>query len=321
MRVLSLDGGGSKGFFTLEILRYLEMTCGCPIRECFDLIVGTSIGAFIAGCLVAGKTIDEIETEFLPQIRLFSKISIVSASRILRGHVLDASDWAIPLQTLLGNVQVQDLPKSPRLLIVAGDATSEIPHPYLIRSHPLPEEVSSRSPFKTTSSISLVDAIRAATAAPTIYPPHIHEETPIIDGGVVCNNPVFIALAEMSLLEKTLDCMVSIGTGVELRPPASIPVRGMLGWTWALMKRTMDSDTAADLARGILPPSQYFRFDPTGVSDCNTWESNPDVLRKARRSVQDYMHSHKETLATLVLRLFPQAQDNEDRSVSNAGRL
>lgn len=323
MRVLSLDGGGAKGFFTLEALRYLETTCGRPIRECFDLIVGTSIGAFIAGCLVAGKTVDEIEAKFLPLIHHFSKVSLGSprstVSRLLWGHVLDASEWATPLQSFLGTGLLQDLPDSPRLLLVAADATSIVPHPFLIRSRPLPEESSCRSPFTTTTNMTLVDAIQAATAAPTIYPPYIHEGTPIIDGGIVANNPILMALAEVGLLGKTLDCIVSIGTGVEPRPTSSYVTRGIVGWTWALIKRSTDSDTAADIARGILPPSQYFRFDPPRVGECNTWEPNPDVLRKWRTYVQDYMHSHEETLASLLPRLFPPAQDNEDRPVSNGG--
>jgi hypothetical protein len=141
MRVLVLDGGGSKGFFTLEVLRHLELSCQRPIRECFDLIVGTSIGGFIATCLVAGKSIDAIEAEFLPMIDVFSQIARPSlravTSRLLWGHVLDASNWATHMQEFLGDVRVSDLPDSPRLMLVASDASSVVPHPYLIRRLPL----------------------------------------------------------------------------------------------------------------------------------------------------------------------------------------
>ena len=36
-RVLSLDGGGAKGFYTLGILREIEALIGCRIHERFDL--------------------------------------------------------------------------------------------------------------------------------------------------------------------------------------------------------------------------------------------------------------------------------------------
>ena len=326
LRVLVLDGGGSKGFFMLEVLRYIEISCGRPIRECFDLIVGTSIGALIATCLTVGKSIDEIESEVFPFITTFSKIAPLSfrtvMSMLLWGHVLDASDWAAHMETLVGSAHLSELPDSPRLVLVAADATATVPHPYLIRSRPLPAETAARSPFATTSDISLMDAIRATTAAPTIYPAHIHDARPVVDGGVVCNNPILLAMAEVNLLGETLDCVVSIGTGLAPRPPNPNPKRGLLGWTWSLIMRSVDSDTAAELALGLLSPSQYFRFDPLKVGECDTWEANPAVLFKRRKDVQEYMHSHEDTLVALVPRLcreIPAVQDNEDRSVSNPG--
>jgi patatin-like phospholipase/acyl hydrolase len=50
-RVLSLDGGGAKGFYTLGVLKEIEAMVGQPICECFDLIFGTSTGGIIAGLL------------------------------------------------------------------------------------------------------------------------------------------------------------------------------------------------------------------------------------------------------------------------------
>ena len=40
-RVLSLDGGGAKGFYTLGVLKQIEAMLGRPLCECFDLIFGT----------------------------------------------------------------------------------------------------------------------------------------------------------------------------------------------------------------------------------------------------------------------------------------
>ena len=43
-RVLSLDGGGAKGFYTLGVLKEIEAMVGQSICERFDLIFGTSTG-------------------------------------------------------------------------------------------------------------------------------------------------------------------------------------------------------------------------------------------------------------------------------------
>src|SRR5258707_11112278 len=59
-RVLSLDGGGAKGFYTLGVLREIEGMVKRPLHEQFDLIFGTSTGAIIAALLALGKTIKEI---------------------------------------------------------------------------------------------------------------------------------------------------------------------------------------------------------------------------------------------------------------------
>lgn len=53
-RVLALDGGGSKGFYTLGVLYELEAMLGCRLCERFDLIYGTSTGSIIGTLLALG---------------------------------------------------------------------------------------------------------------------------------------------------------------------------------------------------------------------------------------------------------------------------
>lgn len=63
-RVLSLDGGGAKGFYTLGILREIESLIKCPLYKRFDLIFGTSTGSIIASMLALGKSVPEIITVY-----------------------------------------------------------------------------------------------------------------------------------------------------------------------------------------------------------------------------------------------------------------
>jgi predicted acylesterase/phospholipase RssA len=70
-RILSLDGGGAKGFYSLGVLREIEGLVGKPLAECFDLIFGTSTGAIIAALLAQGRSVDEIHglyKEHVPRI-------------------------------------------------------------------------------------------------------------------------------------------------------------------------------------------------------------------------------------------------------------
>jgi patatin-like phospholipase/acyl hydrolase len=59
-RILSLDGGGAKGVYTLGILREIEALIGRRICDEFDLIYGTSTGAIIAALLGLGKSVEEV---------------------------------------------------------------------------------------------------------------------------------------------------------------------------------------------------------------------------------------------------------------------
>jgi uncharacterized protein len=60
-RILSLDGGGAKGFYTLGVLAQVEaMLNAKPLCERFDLIFGTSTGAIIAALLSLGYKVADI---------------------------------------------------------------------------------------------------------------------------------------------------------------------------------------------------------------------------------------------------------------------
>ncbi|QFY64117.1 patatin-like phospholipase family protein (plasmid) [Rhizobium grahamii] len=59
-RILSLDGGGAKGFYSLGVLKGLEGMLGCRLHERFDLVYGTSTGSIIAALICLGYSVDEI---------------------------------------------------------------------------------------------------------------------------------------------------------------------------------------------------------------------------------------------------------------------
>src|SRR5580704_1151714 len=59
-RILSLDGGGAKGFYTLGALKEIEGLSGRKLCETFDLVFGTSTGAIIAALVGLGYSVDDI---------------------------------------------------------------------------------------------------------------------------------------------------------------------------------------------------------------------------------------------------------------------
>ena len=70
-RVLTLDGGGSKGFYTLGVLKEIEGMLKSPLHENFDLIFGTSTGSIIAALIALEYKVDEIHDlykKYVPKI-------------------------------------------------------------------------------------------------------------------------------------------------------------------------------------------------------------------------------------------------------------
>jgi patatin-like phospholipase/acyl hydrolase len=59
-RILTLDGGGAKGFYTLGVLNDIEAMIDRPLVQRFDIVFGTSTGAIIAALIALGKRVDEI---------------------------------------------------------------------------------------------------------------------------------------------------------------------------------------------------------------------------------------------------------------------
>src|ERR1700678_439245 len=88
-RILSLDGGGAKGFYTLGILNEIEAMIGRQrLCERFDLIFGTSTGAIIAALLGLGHTVSEVHALYKVHV------PVVMSHRTRRGRSEALADLA-----------------------------------------------------------------------------------------------------------------------------------------------------------------------------------------------------------------------------------
>ena len=66
--ILALDGGGSKGVYTLGYLIELEAHFNKPLHECFDLIYGVSTGSIITALLSLGYSSENIFKKYMKMI-------------------------------------------------------------------------------------------------------------------------------------------------------------------------------------------------------------------------------------------------------------
>jgi len=162
---LALGGGAARGWAHIGVLRALD-EAGIEI----DMIAGTSIGALVGGCYLAGK-LDELE-EFarsLTKRRMFGLLDLhIGGSGLFGGMKLDAR-----MQQHLNGTTFADLDKP--LVCVAAEIRT---------GHEI-----------WLSSGSLITAMRASYALPGVFEPVACNGRVLVDGALVNPVPVSVCRA------------------------------------------------------------------------------------------------------------------------------
>src|SRR5262249_11511652 len=139
-RILTLDGGGIRGIFSLQILAAIEAVFrqqqkreNLVLADVFDFFAGTSTGAIISTCLSWGMPVKEIEELYVscgPEIfakehwysRWKSKYRAEPIAELFRYRFCEDGDGTAP--ALLGSTRLRTL-----LLVVMRNATTGSPWP------------------------------------------------------------------------------------------------------------------------------------------------------------------------------------------------
>ena len=159
---LALGGGAARGWAHIGVLRALHKAGIKP-----DIIAGTSIGAVVGACEIAGQ-LDELETfaRDLTRRRVLGFLDFnLSGTGLITGHRLGER-----LRQQLGNTAIEELPR--RFTAVATEIGTG-------------HEV-------WLSRGNLVDAVRASYALPGVFRPAKVDGRWLFDGALV--NPIPISV-------------------------------------------------------------------------------------------------------------------------------
>ena len=263
--ILALDGGGTRGIYTAQLLAKIEQTFGTRIKTCFDLIAGTSTGAIIAGAAVSDIPMTDIvqlfetETPYIFQRRWYriplflSKYPSEQLTQVIAKH--------IPA-TPLGEIA------TPLMITSSEIAKSEV---HIFRSNYGSHD--SEIPL-TSKEICLRDAILASCAAPTFFAPKSVDDRLLADGCLWANNPSTIAATEaLSVFRKEAReiRMLSIGTGHSTNMYRQRRGWGFItGWGGAKLTSyvmTLQAQASAHIAK-LLLKGNYLRINP----EIDRWE-------------------------------------------------
>lgn len=288
VRVLSIDGGGVRGYLPSLLLAEFERRAGRPASSLFDLIVGTSTGGIIGIGLATGLSAVEL-SDFYPRYgrQIFGGADEPAWKTRLLGRGRTFSERMGNAARTIGapaggnprfGGNARHLPDGLEAVLheVLGDtrlATCQVDLAITtfdgLSSQPL---VLSRRDAVTDSNFDLPlrDVARATSAAPTYFPPHRIDwagaTREFIDGGVWANNPAGVALSESVHLTAARQLtgesvlIVSLGTGRAKSTASFAGTEGWIGSAGDLVKSATSVAAGELLARRALTDARYIRF-------------------------------------------------------------
>ncbi|WP_026177214.1 patatin-like phospholipase family protein [Thiobacillus denitrificans] len=207
-RILSLDGGGAKGFYTLGVLKEIEAMLNCPLYKRFDIIFGTSTGAIIATLIALGYEVDEIHALYkkhVPDVMACRTRNGRTAALEKLAHDVFGKRMFADVKTGIGVVSTKWMTERP--MIFKGNVK---------QAH------GSIGTFAPGFGVPIADAVQASCSAFPFFDRKVvttsaGDKIELLDGGYCANNPTLYAIADAvaALKKERADLrVVSVGVGV-----------------------------------------------------------------------------------------------------------
>ncbi len=256
-RLLSLDGGGLKGIFSIAVLAHLEELFEDGLMGRVDRLVGASTGGIIATGLALGRTPREV-LEFYETHgpKIFEREPSSSPLAQLRQY------WEPKYKSEPLEVALKEL--------YGEQSFCDAQLPLTIPSYDL--DTSSIKLFSSDDDslhhLKAWQVVMAATAAPTFFPAYTdvagHR---LIDGGVWANNPVMVGVTKaLKDLDDNVQLKVfSLGTGDQIpEHPEELDSAGMWQWSYTMLDIFFlgQSQSATQQAKDLLGEEHVVRLDP-----------------------------------------------------------
>jgi patatin-like phospholipase/acyl hydrolase len=301
-RILSLDGGGAKGFYTLGVLREIEGLIKCPLHEEFDLIFGTSTGGIIAALLALGKSVSEISDLYEEHVPTVMREKGRHKKSLALATLADAIFQETKFEQMKTGVG-----------IVATRWVIERPMIFKTSVYQAHGRIGTFSPG---FGVAVSDAVQASCSAYPFFDRKFVKTDKgdlieLIDGGYCANNPTLYAIGDaiMALKVPPEDIRV-LSVGVGVYPAPKPPWFSSTKWAQKLLsvqllQKTLEINTQSmDQLRHVL-----FRHVPTvRISDTfeqpematDLFEHNMRKLNILRQRGSESFAKQEESLRQLL---------------------
>jgi uncharacterized protein len=248
-RVLSLDGGGAKGFYTLGVLKEVEALLHGPLYKNFDIVFGTSTGAIIAALIALGFKIDDIHDLYkkhVPTVMREKKAHGRSAALSKLAHEVFGDQTFNDVKTGVGIVATKWLSERP--MIFKGSVA---------QAHGL------KGTFVPGFGVTIADAVEASCSAYPFFDRKFvttfaGDRIELIDGGYCANNPTLYAIADAIMAlnnDRSRVRVLNVGVGAYPQPKPSLTMRIKKKYIVSieLLQKTLEINTQSmDQLRSVL---------------------------------------------------------------------
>uniref|UniRef100_A0A023GC31 Putative intracellular membrane-bound ca2+-independent phospholipase a2 n=1 Tax=Amblyomma triste TaxID=251400 RepID=A0A023GC31_AMBTT len=308
LRILSIDGGGTRGILAIELLRQLELCTGRRVYELFDYVAGVSTGA-ILGYLLGGlhTSLDRCESLYRSMsLEVFTQNSFWGTGRLVWSHAYyDTSFWTDAIKRVFEDKTLLETtrnPCSPKVGAVSVAVNQPTLKPYVFRNYNLPHRVESH--YFGSCKHKMWQAIRASGAAPGYFEEYELDGFVHQDGGLMCNNPTAVAIHEAKLLwpNESIQCVVSLGGG-RFIPQMKEQGQGFTSLKKKILKvidSATDTEAVHTTIQDLLPPNSYFRFNPYLSEWITLDENRAEKLDLLKQDAQMYLRRNSEKFDSAV---------------------
>ncbi|XP_051913954.1 calcium-independent phospholipase A2-gamma-like isoform X2 [Hippocampus zosterae] len=309
IKVLSIDGGGTRGVVPLQVLKLLEAQTGKKIHQLFDYICGVSTGAVLAFMLgLAHFSLDECADMYRRfGSEVFRQNRLVGAVKMGWSHsYYNTETWETILREKLGDgvliktARHESSPKVSAVSAVVNWGTSPKAFIFCNYNH----RAGSLSRYAGGSGYPMWQAVRASSAAPGYFKEFLLQSDIHQDGGIIMNNPCALAVHESRLLwpKDAFQCVLSLGTGrydnAKRGPATCTSLRAKIS---NLISSATDTEGVHTLLDDLLPADVYFRFNPMLSAEVSLDESHPGSLDQLEKDTRLYLERNRLKLARLCL--------------------
>ncbi|XP_029317580.1 calcium-independent phospholipase A2-gamma [Cottoperca gobio] len=304
IRVLTIDGGGTRGLLALQTLYKLQNLTGKRIHQLFDYICGVSTGAILAFMLgIFQIPLEECEEMYRKLgTDVFKQNVIVGTVKMGWSHAFyDSEIWENILKERMGEghmIESARDPHCPKVSAVSTIVNRGLPlKAYVFRNYRLMPGV--RSHYLGDCNHKMWQAIRASSAAPGYFQEFVLGKDLHQDGGLLINNPTALAIHECKCLwpNTPLQCVLSLGTGrYETEGNNSTTSTSLKTKLSHVISSATDTEEVHTMLDALLPPDTYFRFNPYMSEDIPLNESRMEKLNFLKGEGERYLERNEAKL-------------------------